>query len=65
MAMRAIWLRRAARLEPPYADVPGPLNVTWLRAGFNTSMVFYLILGLIVALGFTLLQVGWIGQGSG
>lgn len=64
-AMRVIWLRRGARLEPPYVDVPAPLRVSWWRAGLNTSMVFYLILGLILAVGFALLQAGWIGEGSG
>ncbi|WP_406271126.1 hypothetical protein OHT93_20215 [Streptomyces sp. NBC_00191] len=46
-AMIPIWNRRAARCSETYAHTPTSGAVRPLRAAFNASMAYYLILGLL------------------
>ncbi len=66
--MKEIWIRRAARCAEGYRHVQQVAAVGWFRAAFNSSMVYYLLLALVVgaalagyALG--LLDVGGVGSG--
>jgi hypothetical protein len=65
-AMTPIWRRRAARAQN-YDYVPNTLAVGPLKAAFNGSMFFYLILATLVLFGFVLLELGVIStvQASG
>ncbi|QIY94528.1 hypothetical protein HEP87_11520 [Streptomyces sp. S1D4-11] len=46
-AMIPIWQRRANNVDGGYPHVPSSGDVSPLRAAFNASMVYYLILGAL------------------
>jgi hypothetical protein len=46
--MREIWVRRAARCAEGYDHVQNVAAVGWFRAAFNSSMIYYLVLAVIV-----------------
>jgi hypothetical protein len=58
MAMTPIWQRRAARCAGGYSYAPNPLPVGPLKAAFNSSMLFYLILAVVVVIGYALFELG-------
>lgn len=47
-AMTVIWVRRAARCSEPYDHVPTPAKVGPIGAAFNSSMIYYLILAILL-----------------
>lgn len=61
-AMTPLWQRRADRCAVAYAFVPQPKPVNAWRSAFNLSMSFYLILGILVGLGFALYGMDLIGS---
>ncbi|MFI2473453.1 hypothetical protein [Nocardia xishanensis] len=61
LAMDTIWTRRAARCSEPYSHVPSTAPVGILRAAFNASMLYYLILAVLVSIAFALFGAGIIG----
>jgi len=63
-AMTEIWVRRAARCREGYDHVPPSAKVGPLRAAFNSSMIYYLILALLVGGAFLLFRTGIIGSTS-
>ncbi|WP_051104877.1 hypothetical protein [Catelliglobosispora koreensis] len=65
IAMDHIWRRRAARCSEPYVYVPTTQPVGAVRAAFNTSMIYYLILGLILTACLILLWAGAFSTSSG
>jgi len=64
-AMTPIWRRRAARCVGGYDHVPDPKPVGPLRAAFNASMLYYLILAALLGTGFLLFELGVIGSSPG
>ena len=61
--MSVIWERRAARCAEGYNYVPMPRKVGPLRAAFNTSMLYYLILAMVMLVGLALLATGVLNDG--
>lgn len=61
-AMTDLWVRRAARCREPYDHVPPPAKVGPLRAAFNSSMVYYLILAVLLGGAFLFFKTGVIGS---
>lgn len=66
--MKDIWIRRAARCAEGYRHIQEVAPVGWFRAAFNTSMIYYLLLALVVgvasaAYSLDLLQI--VSAGSG
>jgi hypothetical protein len=61
-AMTPIWQRRAARCPGGYGYVPVPRKVGPLRAAFNSSMTYYLILAILVGVALVLFEAGIIGS---
>ena len=60
-AMAVIWARRAARCAEAYDHAPAVVKIGPLRAAFNSSMVYYLLLAVLVGIAFTLFHVGVLG----
>jgi hypothetical protein len=61
IAMDEIWQRRASRCAD--AKIPKAAKpVTPIQSLFHTSMLFYLVLGILVSLGFGLFSLGAIGN---
>jgi hypothetical protein len=58
IAMTPIWQRRAARCTGGYNQVPNPRPVGPRGAAFNSSMLFYLILTVVLATLFVLFELG-------
>ncbi|WP_328384627.1 hypothetical protein OHS81_11020 [Streptomyces sp. NBC_00400] len=58
--MIPIWQRRAARCPGGYLHVPTSGAVSPLRAAFNASMAYYLILGLLVGIAAWAYSNGWL-----
>jgi hypothetical protein len=58
--MAPIWKRRAARLPENYDHVPSVVEIGPIRAAFNSSMGYYLILAVLIGLGFLLYGMGLI-----
>jgi hypothetical protein len=58
IAMTPIWQRRAARCAGGYSYAPDPRPVGPLRAAFNSSMLFYLILAVVLTTGSVLFELG-------
>jgi hypothetical protein len=56
--MAPIWGRRAARFSEKYEHIPGVVKIGPMRAAFNSSMVYYLILAALIGLGFLLYGMG-------
>jgi hypothetical protein len=56
--MTPIWARRASRCVPRYTHIPSPAAASAIRAAFNASMTYYLILGILVTLGLLLFEAG-------
>jgi hypothetical protein len=65
VAMTAIWARRAARCSERYDHVPAPAQVGPVRAAFNSSMIYYLILATLVGMAFAFFKMGFIGPLQG
>ncbi|MFI9504612.1 hypothetical protein [Nocardia sp. NPDC052566] len=65
VAMNSIWVRRAARCPETYNNIPSVCPVGPLRAAFNSSMLYYLILALLVVLAFSLFEAGLIVSAPG
>lgn len=66
--MKEIWIRRAARCAEDYEHVQQVAAVGWFRAAFNSSMVYYLLLALVVGAavaGYSLGLLEVVGVGSG
>jgi hypothetical protein len=61
VVMTAIWERRAERCLGGYDYVPRPATVGAVRSAFNTSMIYYLILGLLVSVALLLFELKIIG----
>lgn len=47
--MQQVWTRRAERCHERYEHVQEVESVGWFRAAFNSSMVYYLLLGIVVS----------------
>jgi hypothetical protein len=62
VAMTQIWLRRAANCPGGYNYVPTPSKVGPIRAAFNTSMIYYSILGALIGLALLLFEIKAIGH---
>jgi hypothetical protein len=62
VAMTQIWLRRAANCPGGYDHVPIPSKVGPIRAAFNTSMTYYLILGVLIGVALLLFEIRVIGH---
>jgi hypothetical protein len=61
--MDGLILRRGERCEPTYT-FKAATGVGWLRAAFNGSMVFYLILAALVSAGWLLWGIGLISAAA-
>jgi hypothetical protein len=57
-AMTPIWQRRADRCPGGYNYVPAQPGVRPVRAAFNSSMSYYLILAILVGIAFLLFELG-------
>jgi hypothetical protein len=60
-AMAVIWERRAKNCPGGYEYIPRPGTIGPLRSAFNTSMIYYLILGSLIALALLFFELGIIG----
>ncbi|WP_329138139.1 hypothetical protein [Streptomyces sp. NBC_00670] len=58
--MVPIWARRAERCPEENVKIPETEAVGRLRAAFNASMAYYLVLGLLFALAAWAYAVGWL-----
>jgi hypothetical protein len=58
VAMTGIWRRRAATIPGGYNYVPKPSKVGPVRAAFNTSMTYYLILAVLIGGALLLFETG-------
>lgn len=57
-AMVKIWERRAKRCSSEYENIPEVVIVGPFRAAFNSSMIYYLILLLVLLAGLALFETG-------
>ncbi|NUP49890.1 MAG: hypothetical protein HOW97_21640 [Catenulispora sp.] len=57
-AMSVIWSRRAARCPEEYDSIPNQVNVGPIRAAFNSSMIYYLVLFAPVGASYCLFELG-------
>ena len=62
VAMTGIWERRAKRCPEGYNHIPRPSKVGPMGAAFNTSMTYYLILGLLIGAALLLFELKVIGS---
>ncbi|WP_125788765.1 MULTISPECIES: hypothetical protein [unclassified Amycolatopsis] len=61
--MKDIWNRRAARCAEGYDHVQKVTGVSWFRAVFNSSMIYYLILAVMVGAALAAYAFGLLGTG--